>query len=76
MPQNKEYEVIGPRPIRHDGVDTVTGCALYGANFHIAGLLSGAVLRSPYAHARIISIDIPYWVGRRHRYKGRAFMLN
>ena len=45
------------RPIRHDGVDKVTGRALYGADFHIAGMLHGAVLRGPHAHARIISID-------------------
>jgi len=49
--------VIGTRPIRHDGVDKVTGRALYGADFHIAGLLHGFILRSPHAHARIRRID-------------------
>ena len=57
MPEKKEYKVIGTRPIRHDGVDKVTGRALYGADFHTAGLLHGIVLRSPHAHARILSID-------------------
>ena len=57
MPENKGYKVIGTRPIRHDGVDKVTGRALYGADFQAAGLLHGKVLRSPHAHARIISID-------------------
>ena len=57
MPENKEYKVIGTRPIRHDGVEKVTGRALYGADFQTAGLLHGKVLRSPHAHARIISID-------------------
>ena len=28
---NKEYNVVGKRPIRHDGYDKVTGKALYGA---------------------------------------------
>ena len=57
MPENKEYKVIGTRPIRHDGVEKVTGRALYGADFQTVGLLHGRVLRSPHAHARIISID-------------------
>ena len=42
---------------RPDGVDKVTGRALYGADFQAAGLLHGKVLRSPHAHARIRSTD-------------------
>ena len=57
MAEKKEYKVVGTRPIRHDGVDKVTGRALYGADFNIVGLLHGRVLRSPHAHARIKSID-------------------
>jgi CO/xanthine dehydrogenase Mo-binding subunit len=53
----KPYKVIGTRPIRHDGVDKVTGRAKYGADIHLSGLLAGVVLRSPHAHARIRSID-------------------
>ncbi len=53
----KEYKVIGTRPIRHDGVDKVTGRAVYGTDIRMAGLLHGKVLRSPHAHARILSID-------------------
>lgn len=53
----KPYKVIGTRPIRHDGVDKVTGRAKYGADVHLSGLLAGVVLRSPHAHARIKSID-------------------
>ena len=54
----KEYKVVGTRPIRHDGVDKVTGRARYGADVHMAGLLFGKILRSPHAHARIKSIDV------------------
>ncbi|MCH7624702.1 MAG: xanthine dehydrogenase family protein molybdopterin-binding subunit [Chloroflexi bacterium] len=54
---NITYDVIGTRPIRHDGVDKVTGRALYGADYQTAGLLHGKILRSPHAHARINSID-------------------
>lgn len=52
-----EYKVVGTRPIRHDGADKVTGRALYGADFTMAGLLHGAMARSPHAHARIKRID-------------------
>jgi len=54
---NKNYDVIGTRPVRHDGADKVTGRAIYGADFDTAGLLFGKILRSPHAHARIVSID-------------------
>jgi len=53
----QEYSVVGTRPIRHDGADKVTGRALYGADFQMAGLLYGHILRSPHAHARIRRID-------------------
>ncbi|MBI3468137.1 MAG: xanthine dehydrogenase family protein molybdopterin-binding subunit, partial [Planctomycetes bacterium] len=52
-----QYKVIGTRPIRHDGVDKVTGRAKYGADFKLTGLLYGAMLRSPHAHAKIKRID-------------------
>ena len=53
----KEYDVVGKRPVRHDGPDKVTGAAKYGADFYAAGMLSAKILRSPHAHARIKSID-------------------
>ena len=51
------FDVVGTRPVRHDGVDKVTGRAQYGADVQMAGTLHGAILRSPHAHARIHSID-------------------
>ena len=54
---NKSYKVVGTRPVRHDGYDKVTGRALYGADMHLPGLLHARVLRSPHAHARVLSID-------------------
>ena len=53
----KNYKVVGTRPVRHDGADKVTGRAIYGADFDAAGMLHGKILRSPHAHAKIISID-------------------
>ncbi len=57
MSSQPEYKVIGRRPIRHDGVDKVTGAAKYGADTRIPGMLYGAIKRSPHAHALILSID-------------------
>ncbi len=51
------YSVVGTRPVRHDGVDKVTGEARYGADIRLTGMLHGKILRSPHAHARIKSID-------------------
>ena len=51
------YRVIGTRPIRPDGVHKVTGRARYGTDVVLPGMLYGRVLRSPHAHARIVSID-------------------
>ena len=57
MSSDADYQVIGSRPIRHDGVDKVTGRAQYGADIQFADLLYGKILRSPLAHARVRSID-------------------
>ena len=53
-----DYKVVGTRPVRHDGIDKVTGRAVYGADMNLPGMLYAKVLRSPHAHARIKSIDI------------------
>src|SRR6266700_882181 len=52
----KDYNIVGKRPIRPDGAEKVTGYATYGADIRLPGMLYGKVLRSPYAHARIKSI--------------------
>jgi len=51
------FKVIGTRPIRPGDTDKATGQALYGVDVTLPDLLYGAVLRSPHAHARILSID-------------------
>ncbi|MAJ71587.1 oxidoreductase [Candidatus Poribacteria bacterium] len=58
MKSGNGYKVIGSRPIRHDGVDKVTGRAKYGADLNFPDMLYGKVLRSPHAHAKIISLDV------------------
>jgi CO/xanthine dehydrogenase Mo-binding subunit len=52
-----EFEYVGTRPLRPDGVDKVTGRAKFGADLAMAGQLVGKVLRSPHPHARIRGID-------------------
>jgi CO/xanthine dehydrogenase Mo-binding subunit len=55
--KSPKFDVVGTRPVRPDGADKVTGRAKYGADHNVAGQLVGKVLRSPYPHARIKSID-------------------
>lgn len=50
-------KVVGTRPLRPDGVEKVTGRAQFGADMRVSGMIWGKVLRSPHAHARILSID-------------------
>jgi CO/xanthine dehydrogenase Mo-binding subunit len=52
-----KFRWVGTRPIRHDGLDKVTGRARFGADLSLPGMLYGKVLRSPHAHARIRRID-------------------
>jgi len=53
----KELKIVGTNPVKHDGLDKVTGRANFGADFFLPGMLYGKVLRSPHAHANIKSID-------------------
>ncbi len=53
----KRFKWVGTRPIRPDGIPKVTGRAQYGADLKLPGMIYGKVLRSPHAHARILSID-------------------
>src|SRR5437763_15377706 len=57
MPAETEYRVIGTRPVRPDGVDKVTGRAVYGADVQLPRMAYGKILRSPHAHARVVRID-------------------
>ena len=52
------FKQVGSRPVRPDGVDKVTGRAKYGADHNLPGQLHALVLRSPHAHARVVSIDV------------------
>lgn len=57
-PQDQQaFRLVGTSPIRPDGVEKVTGKAVYGPDFTMAGMLHGAILRSPHPHARIRGIN-------------------
>ena len=54
---DRKLKIVGTSPIKHDGIDKVTGRAKFGADFILPGMLHGKILRSPHAHAHLVSID-------------------
>lgn len=52
-----DYAIIGKRMPRVDSRTKVMGKAKYTADLKLPGMLVGKILRSPLAHARILSID-------------------
>lgn len=52
-----DLKTIGQRIIRRDGVAKLTGRALYPEDLTMEGMIFGATLRSPHAHAKILGID-------------------
>lgn len=53
-----EFRSIGKRGVRrHDGYEKASGKAIYTRDIQIPGMLYARVMRSPYAHARILSMD-------------------
>jgi CO/xanthine dehydrogenase Mo-binding subunit len=51
-------DVVGQPATRVDGLERARGEAVYTADLKLPGMLHAAVLRSPYAHARVTRIDI------------------
>ncbi len=51
------FSVLGGRHRKADGHDKATGRALYADDISPPGMLHAKILRSPHAHARIVSID-------------------
>ncbi len=52
-----EYRNVGKRVVRLEGVGKVTGETIYADDMQLPRMLHAKVLGSPYAHARIKSID-------------------
>ena len=57
MSKPEKFSVVGKRVQRVEGFDKVTGDSKFIADIHLPGMLTGRILRSPYPHARIRSID-------------------
>ena len=51
------FNQFGKRYRKVDGDEKVTGRAVFGADFTAPGSLFAKIVRSPHAHARILSID-------------------
>lgn len=51
------YNVAGKNARRVDGIEKVTGKALYTGDLQLPGLAHAKILRSPHAHARLVKVD-------------------
>ncbi|HXV56758.1 MAG TPA: hypothetical protein VD704_02730, partial [Gaiellaceae bacterium] len=51
-------DVVGRPAGRIDGHERARGEAPYTADVQLPGMLHAAVLRSPHAHARVVSLDL------------------
>ncbi len=56
-------EVVGRPAVRLDGPERVRGEACFTADLQLPGMLHAAILRSPYAHARVKRIDLARALG-------------
>ncbi len=55
--EHKKYHFLGKDFPRKDGIARVTGRETYPSDIYLEGMLHGRILRSPYPHARVKSID-------------------
>src|SRR5579859_4416481 len=56
-PAPEQRPLLGKRISRVDGPVKVSGRAKYTYDIHRTGMLFGKVLRCPYAHAKVVSVD-------------------
>jgi xanthine dehydrogenase molybdenum-binding subunit len=53
----RNLKVVGKRIPRKDAILKVTGRAIYNSDLALPDLLYAKILRSPYAHARVVRVD-------------------
>ncbi len=53
----RQLKFVGQNVPRVDGVEKVTGAAKFVGDILVPGMVYGKILRSPFPHARILSID-------------------
>jgi CO/xanthine dehydrogenase Mo-binding subunit len=54
---SSQFKIIGTRQPKIDAFERVSGRAKYASDFYLPRMLYLKTLRSPYPHARIVSID-------------------
>ncbi|MGB9733409.1 MAG: xanthine dehydrogenase family protein molybdopterin-binding subunit [Conexivisphaera sp.] len=54
----REFSHIGSRVPKYDAPEKVSGDVQYLLDLEMPGMLHAKVLRSPYPHARIVSVDV------------------
>jgi 4-hydroxybenzoyl-CoA reductase alpha subunit len=57
-PWGDDFRVVGRPHRKVDGLEKATGRAVYADDITRPGMLHAKTLRSPHAHARIVSIDV------------------
>lgn len=57
MERENGLKIVGTSARRVDGVEKVTGTAKFAGDLVVPGMVFGKILRSPFPHARIVSID-------------------
>lgn len=53
----KKFYMVGQSVPRQDGLEKVTGQAIYGFDLKMPGMLYARALRSPYPHAKVLRVD-------------------
>ena len=57
MKAKQTFAVAGTNAPRVDGIEKVTGKAVYTSDIQLPGMAHARILRSPLAHARLVRID-------------------
>lgn len=57
MKTKRNYSVAGSNAHRVDGVEKVTGKAVYTSDIQLPGMAHARILRSPVAHAKLVKVD-------------------
>jgi CO/xanthine dehydrogenase Mo-binding subunit len=57
MKTNPIFKVAGTNAHRVDGVEKVTGKAVYTGDIQLPGMAYARILRSPVAHAKLVKVD-------------------
>jgi len=53
----EDHNIVGTKVARTDSLAKALGSAKYAGDMVLPRMLYGKILRSPHAHARIVSID-------------------